>query len=289
VALLERRDLLERDAILDDLRAALDDAVAGAGRMVFVAGPSGVGKTAVVSAFATGCGCPVRWGACDPLSSPVPLAPIADVAAAARGGALQAVLDRPSTAHEVFGALRDEVAAAPSVLIVEDLHWADEATLDVLRILGRRITTLPLVALVTFRDEPGVADEALRIALGDLASAPGIARLAVEPLTAPAVRALAEGRGVDPDELYARTGGNPFYVQEVLAAGGGTVPASVLDAVLARRARLDGAARDVLDTVSCSTPSARPGRMPRPWRSPSACCRRSAARSRSSTRSRARR
>jgi DNA-binding CsgD family transcriptional regulator len=258
VALLEQRELLEREAILADLVEALDDAVAGEGRMVFVAGAGGVGKTAVASAFASGCGRPVRWGACDPLSSPVPLAPIADIAATARTDALRSVLDRASTAHEVFTALRDEVAGAPSVLVVEDAHWADEATLDVLRILGRRITTLPLVAVVTFRDEPGVTDDPLRIALGDLASAPGVVRLAVEPLTAAAVRALAAGHDIDPDELYARTGGNAFFVQEVLAAGGATVPPTVLDAVLARRARLDPAAQALLDAVSCSAQPSEP-------------------------------
>jgi DNA-binding CsgD family transcriptional regulator len=258
VALLERRELLERETILAGLAEALDDAVAGEGRLVFVAGAGGVGKTAVASAFASGCGRPVRWGACDPLSSPVPLAPIADIAATARTDALRGVLDRASTSHEVFTALRDEVAEAPSVLVVEDAHWADEATLDVLRILGRRITTLPLVAVVTFRDEPGVTDDPLRIALGDLASAPGVARLTVEPLTRAAVHALADGREVDADELYARTGGNAFFVQEVLAAGGATVPPTVLDAVLARRSRLDAAAQALLDAVACSPQPSEP-------------------------------
>ncbi len=252
MALLERPVLLERDGILDGLGAALADASAGDGRLVFVAGSSGVGKTAVATAFATGCGRPVRWGACDPLSSPVPLAPFADIAGTAQSDALKAVLDRPCTSHDVFSALRDEVADAPSVLIVEDAHWADEATLDVLRILGRRITTLPLLAVVTHRDEPGAAGDPLRIALGDLAGAPGIARLAVEPLSAAAVRELATGCAVDADELYARTGGNPFFVQEVLAAGGATVPTTVRDAVLARRARLSADAQGLLDAVACS-------------------------------------
>jgi DNA-binding CsgD family transcriptional regulator/tetratricopeptide (TPR) repeat protein len=188
----------------------------------------------------------------------VPLAPIADIAATARTDALRVVLDRASTAHDVFAALRDEVADAPSVLVVEDAHWADEATLDVLRILGRRITTLPLVALVTFRDEPGVTDDPLRVALGDLASAPGVARLTVEPLTRAAVRALADGRDVDADELYVRTGGNAFFVQEVLAAGGTTVPPTVVDAVLARRSRLDPTPQALLDAVACSAQPSEP-------------------------------
>ena len=60
------------------------------------------------------------------------------------------------------------------MLVVEDAHWADEATLDVLRILGRRITALPLLAIVTYRDAPGAQGDPLRVALGDLAGADGV-------------------------------------------------------------------------------------------------------------------
>ncbi len=251
MAVVARRELLERESVLEKLGLALADADAGTGRLVFVAGESGVGKTAVARAFAAATTHPVRWGACDPLSTPVPLAPFADVALSS-SECLRAVLAQPSTAHDVFGALRDDVADGTSVLVIEDAHWADEATLDVIRILGRRIATMPLLAIVTHRAGPSAAGDPLRVALGDLASADGVSRVSIEPLTRAAVGTLADGRAVDLDELYRRTAGNPFFVTEVLAAGDDAVPATVRDAVIARLSRLDDATRDVLDLIACS-------------------------------------
>ncbi len=237
--------------MLDTLAAVYASAVAGKGRLVFVAGESGVGKTAVVHAFAGGVDRPVRWGACDPLSTPVPLAPFVDVADSC-GPSLRAILARPCNAHDVFGALRGDLADEPSVLVIEDAHWADEATLDVLRLLGRRITTMPLLAVVTHRDDGGAPGEPLRVALGDLVGAGGVSRVGVEPLTATAVRLLAEGHDIDPDELHRRTAGNPFYVTEVLEAGAGALPSTVRDAVIARLSRLGAHDRDALDVIACS-------------------------------------
>src|SRR5207344_2925880 len=149
MAVVAGKELLEREEVLDALGGALSDAVAGSGRLVLVAGESGVGKTAAVRTFvdASGRRRPVHWGACDPLSTPVPLAPFLDLAAGSVAG-LGPVLGRPCTAYEVFAALRSELGDGPAVLVVEDAHWADEATLDVLRILGRRITTTSLLVVV---------------------------------------------------------------------------------------------------------------------------------------------
>ena len=137
--------------------------------MVLVAGDAGVGKTAVVRAFVDAAEDlpPVLWGACDPLSTPAPLSPFFDMAASA-GPGLRSVLAGPCNPHEVFAALRDEMVEPPTVLVVEDVHWADEATLDVLRLLGRRIASLPVLAVVTYRDDEPAAMDPLRVALGDL-------------------------------------------------------------------------------------------------------------------------
>ena len=112
----------------------------------------------------------------------------------------------------------------PAVVVIEDAHWADQATLDVLRVLGRRVTSLPILALVTYREEAGEDGDALRVALGDLAGAAGITRIGLEPLSQAAVATLAEGAGLDAAELYRRTEGNPFYVTEVLQADDTSVP-----------------------------------------------------------------
>ena len=136
--------------------------------------------------------------------------------------------------------------------MLEDLHWADEATLDMLRLLGRRVSTVPALVLGTHRDV-GAADP-LRVALGEL-PARAVRRIPLNTLSPGAVAALAGPHGVDADALFARTAGNPFYVTEALAAGG-ALPDSVRDAVLARAARLGEQARRLLDAVAIAPPKA---------------------------------
>ena len=252
-------DLLERDDLLGSLQRSLADAVSGSGQMVFVAGDAGVGKTALVRALAESTGAPetVLWGACDPLSTPRPLGPFADLAVATNG-ALRSVISRPCSPHEVFAALRDDVLVAPAVVIIEDVHWADQATLDVLRLLGRRIATLPVLVVVTYRDEADAGTGELQVALGDLAGAAGVSRLALDPLSRDAVRALAADSGLDPDELFRRTSGNPFYVTEVIAAGGESVPPTVRDAVLARVTHIGPEGRIACEVVASAPPAAEP-------------------------------
>jgi DNA-binding CsgD family transcriptional regulator/tetratricopeptide (TPR) repeat protein len=252
--------LLEREEPLSQLGGALTSAIAGGGRMVLVAGDGGVGKTALVRAAVerAGAGTRVLWGACDPLSTPAPLGPFSDLAVSADAG-LRALLAGPCSPHELFGVLRDEIAGSPTILVIEDVHWADEATLDVLRLLGRRVATMPLLVVVTFRDEPGREVDPLRVALGDLAGALGVSRLSVEPLSSAAVKELARGHEIDPEALHDRTGGNPFYVTQVLAEDGPSLPPTVRDAVLARTARLGDEGRWALDVVAASPRAVEPG------------------------------
>ena len=150
--------------------------------------------------------------------------------------------------YEVLRAL-EPLLARRRVLVVEDVHWADEASLDVLRLLGRRIEGVPALLVVTYRDDELGAAHPLTALLGSLASEPEVQRLRLPPLSVAAVAALAAEQALDARELHARTGGNPFYVTEVLAAGGG-LPASVREAVLARSSRLSVHARHLLDAVA---------------------------------------
>jgi DNA-binding CsgD family transcriptional regulator/tetratricopeptide (TPR) repeat protein len=239
-ALLERGPQLA--ALLDARRRVSGS---GNGELVVVAGEAGSGKTALLRRFRAEAGGAVLWGACDPLFTPRPLGPFADIAG--RTGALADLLAAGAKPYEIAGAL-----AGPgpgTVLVVEDLHWADEATLDVLSLLGRRIGSVPLLLVLTHRDDE--QHRPLRTLLGELR--PGL-RLATGPLSAGAVRALAHGQ--DAAELHRITGGNPFFVSEVIAAGGAAIPPTVREAVLARVARLGDAAGAVLDTVSVAVPYA---------------------------------
>ena len=105
------------------------------------------------------------------------------------------------------------------MVVIEDVHWADEATVDLLRYLGRRIANAAVLLIVTYRDDGLAADDPLRVALGELATQRSTRRIGLGPLSAEAVRVLADGSGLEPAELYRLTGGNPFYVTEVLRAG----------------------------------------------------------------------
>jgi tetratricopeptide (TPR) repeat protein len=132
--------------------------------------------------------------------------------------------------------------------VIEDVHWADEATLDMLRFLGRRMAGTPVLIVATFRDDEVSSIHPLVRLLGDLPSSPYMVRVHVPPLTEPGVRALIleSGGDQDPHALFEQTGGNPFYVTELLATPADSVPGTVRDAVLARASRLSADARIVL-------------------------------------------
>jgi DNA-binding CsgD family transcriptional regulator/tetratricopeptide (TPR) repeat protein len=241
--------LLEREPLLDRLVDHLDDA-RGHGRLVLVAGEAGIGKTALIDAF-----CrdfvhgPTLWGACDAVVPARPFAPVADIAARS-GGPLQAALqegDRNRVYDAFLDLLRDQPAGV--VIVFEDLHWADEATLDLVRVVGRRLRELPLMLIVTFREEEVGTAHGLRLAVGDL-PAGSVAELPVPPLSPAAVEALAAGTAIDVEALHRATGGNPFFVGEVLAGGGEGMPASVRDAVLVRVARLSMDGQEVVRAAS---------------------------------------
>jgi len=136
------------------------------------------------------------------------------------------------------------------VIVIEDVHWADEATLDLLSYLGRRIQHLRVLLLVTYRDDALAADDPLRYTLGALASQRATRRLTLPSLTAAGVAALAQGTKIDATELHRLTAGNPFFVNEVLDAGTNALPASIRDAVLARTRTLTLPARHALDTAA---------------------------------------
>jgi len=133
--------------------------------------------------------------------------------------------------------------------VLEDVHWADEATLDLLKFLGRRATRLPLLAVATVRDDEIGPTHSLRTVLGDLPRG-AVHRLELRPLSTQAVTTLAERAGRADAGLHAATGGNPFYLTEVLATSHPGIPATVRDAVLGRAARVSPLAREALEMVS---------------------------------------
>ena len=249
--------LVEREHALDQLEAAFEEASAGQWRMVLVTAEAGGGKTALIERFCARTGSArVLRGACDALFTPRPLGPIQDMAPDV-GPALTDRLLREATPYQVAAAISEELQGRePTVLVIEDVHWADEATLDVLTLIARRFATARLLIVLSYREEAVDAGHPLRVMLGELSPGLPVVRVRLEPLTPDGVAELAQPYGVDPDGLHRVTGGNPFFVTEVLASGEHEIPATIRDAVLARAARLAPAARRLLEAVSIITPQA---------------------------------
>src|SRR5215213_5243847 len=182
------------------------------GCLLLLAGEAGVGKTTLVEAFCRDrAEAETLWGTCDGIVPARPFAPLADIAAR-RGGPLQAALaegDRNRVFEVFLTVLRRSEAG--TVVVFEDLHWADDATLDLLHVVGRRLRELPLLLIGTFREEEVASDHPLRLALGEL-PAGTVTELKVPPLSVGAVQALAAGAGVDPVALHCSTAGNAFFV-----------------------------------------------------------------------------
>jgi tetratricopeptide (TPR) repeat protein len=251
-------ELLERSDELMRLADALTEVrVTGRGRMILIAGEAGIGKTALAESFCSQLDRSVRRlsGACDTLYTARPLGPLVDIAAET-AGELEALVKAGATPSQVLGAFSKELRRrSPTVVVLEDLHWADEATLDLLRLLARRVETVPALVLATFRDDELDRSHPLRVVLGELPRRT-VERLSLRPLSLDAVGTLARPSGVDAAELHVKTAGNPFYVTEALAADAASVPDSVRDAVLARATRLAPGARDLLDAVAIVPPRA---------------------------------
>ncbi len=243
--------LLERDAQLAALNNALLEALAGAGRIALVSGEAGIGKTSLVEAFTNHQSNSVRvlWGVCDSLFTPRPLGPLHDMAAQFQGG-VPDLLAADSNHTQLFAALLLELQRQPSILVFEDVHWADEASLDLLRYLARRIHNLPVMLVLTYRDDELAAQHPLRTLLGDMSSSSSARRIQLSPLSRQAVSTLLGDRRTDANALHRQTGGNPFFVTEVLASEDSGIPATIRDAVLARTARLSLSGRAVLEAAA---------------------------------------
>jgi DNA-binding CsgD family transcriptional regulator len=244
--------LLERDAELRRLNGLTRRVAQNSGCVVLMRGEAGVGKTALINRLLSGVDPAVRvlQGWCDPLSAPRPLGPLIDALAGLDrrvAGGLVTALQAGDTAA-VYDRLLEVLRGGSRWLwVIEDMHWADGATLDLLRFLGRRIGGLPLLLVMTYRDDEVGPMHPLAAAIGDVATSAGITRVELLPLSRDAVATLAAGSGINSAHLHKLTGGNPFYVTEVLASGAdqlGNLPRSVTEAVWGRLARLSEAARD---------------------------------------------
>ncbi len=255
--------LVERDAELGQLHAALARVRAGRGELALVTGEAGSGKTTLIREFVRqAAGRPdVLWGACDPLSAPRPFGPLIDAVGSVDPDAAQrltAGATRSESLAEALALVDGSRTNASIVFVVEDAHWADEGTLDMLTFLGRRISAIPSLIVVSYRDDEVGAQHPLRLRLGELSSTIRC-RVTLPQLTVQAVSHLARDTDFDPIELHRATHGNAFFVTEIINSRSETLPESIRDAVMARASRLPELARRPLDAASIV-----PGRV-EPW------------------------
>lgn len=239
-------ELVERESALQTLRHCLQAACVR-GQVALVAGEAGIGKTSVLRALAATHDA-VWWGACDALQTPHPLAPLLDMARET-GARFAAALAGPRPA--LFEAVLDELrlVAAPVLMVVEDAHWADDATLDLVKFLGRRIERTRALLVVSFRDDEVPAAHPLRRVIGELPPS-ALSRIELVRLSPTGVETLARRALRSPAGLFAATQGNPFFVVELLRHPVDELPRTVQDLVLARFARLAAPAQAIVRIAS---------------------------------------
>jgi DNA-binding CsgD family transcriptional regulator/tetratricopeptide (TPR) repeat protein len=246
--------VLEREHEIAELAAAAREAADGSGSVVLVFGEAGIGKSSVINAVRTVLPQHSRLlvGYCDDLATPRTFGPFRDLLGSV-GAELATALREGSDRDRVFDALQAELSwtATPSVLAIEDVHWADDATLDALSYLVRRVSGMPAVLVLTYRDDDLDPTHPLQRVLGLAARAPRVRRLELPRLSQPAVLRLTAPSRLDPREVYEVTGGNPFFVTEILASADvSRVPATIVDSVLARVRTLDAETQQALEQLA---------------------------------------
>jgi DNA-binding CsgD family transcriptional regulator/tetratricopeptide (TPR) repeat protein len=280
------RELVGREGELALLMDVVERAAAGAGSAVLVTGEAGVGKSRLVAELgrrAEQAGSRVLVGECVEIGG-------AELSYAPVVGALRGMIRDRSEPElvKLIGAARPELARLlpelgepahvtnatggqarlfellwgvfsrleleqPVLLVLEDMHWADPASLDLLSFLVRNLRSQRLAMVVTLRSDELPPEHPLRPLVAELERSGRARRLDLEPLSREKVtEQVAEILGAAPStaliqRLFERAQGNPFFTEELLAVGvEGELPASLRDALLVRVRRLSPTARDVV-------------------------------------------
>lgn len=245
-------ELIERATFLTSLQLQFEKVVAGEGHCVFVSGEAGIGKTSLVKEFCKDIKneAAIYTGTCDALFTPRPLSPLYDIAGQLTGHLqdhIKTIEDRAGLFARFFHELTNQ--QQPVVMIFEDIHWADEATLDFIKFFIRRITQTSCFFLLTYRDNEIHSRHLLRNIFGELAAG-SFTRLQLLPLSGEAVTKLATDKGYSGEDVYSISGGNPFYVNEILASYSPGIPENIKDSILAVHNRQDEKTRYIWDVLS---------------------------------------
>jgi DNA-binding CsgD family transcriptional regulator len=227
-------DLIERNELLDLLQTQLNNVSAKEGHCVFINGEAGIGKTALVKAFLKKQvdDCLIYQGACDALFTPRPLAPLYDILWQVnknRWSVSPTLEERSALFANFFQEL--SIKKGRIIIVFEDIHWADEGTLDFIKFFARRISQLPCLFILTYRDDEIHSRHPLRNVLGQLPP-DSFTKLFIAPLSKSAVEKMALEKGYSGEDVYSISGGNPFYVNEILASYSPGVPDNIKDSIL---------------------------------------------------------
>jgi predicted ATPase len=244
--------LLEREEELVTLEGALTRAREGRGHSVLIGGEAGIGKTALVESFVRSQEQDARvlWGACEALATPRPLGPLYDIAHDLGGKLLEALYaERPP--HQLFHSFIDELRAddRATVVVIEDAHWADDASADFLKFVARRIHRYSALLVVTFREDEVASGHPLTRAVGEV-PADHVTKIRLNGLSAGGVERLASAHARRVPNLHSITNGNPFLATELLRGHDDDLSASLRDSMLGRLGRLSSAAREIAELVS---------------------------------------
>jgi DNA-binding CsgD family transcriptional regulator len=227
-------ELRERDEFLILLQKKLKSIAVGEGHCAFVSGEAGIGKTSLIKAFLekNKGDYLIYQGACDALFTPRPLAPLYDIMWQVNSDLWtnSRVIEGRS---ELFASIVRELSNQnkKTIIVFEDLHWADEATLDFIKFFARRIVQLQCFFIVTYRDDEIHSRHPLKNVLGQLPS-DSSTRLKLTPLSRQVVEEMAAKKGYNGEDVYSISGGNPFYVNEILASYSAGVPDNIKDSIL---------------------------------------------------------
>jgi ATP/maltotriose-dependent transcriptional regulator MalT len=245
-------ELIERQGPLAQLHTIFEKVEEGEGHCIFISGEAGIGKTALLKEFCRKIKnrCQIYQGTCDALFTPRPLAPLHDVLLQLQERPPE-INDSVEDRHIIFSQLFFELKKSneTSLLIFEDVHWADEATLDFIKFLSRRINQLQCLFVLSYRDTEVHSHHPLTNVFGQLNS-DSFSRLRLLPLSREAVKKMADEKGNKGEDVYAITGGNPFYVNEILASYSLGVPDNIKDSILSSYSRLDENTKHIWQILS---------------------------------------
>lgn len=244
--------IVERNAEVDVLAQMLSSISRGGGRLALVRGEAGIGKSTFIehflSAVSTQHPTAIAW--CDPLKTPRPLGPVRDIVFEVTQS-----VPKPLEESDYFEGFvaHAQTAAAPLVLVIEDLHWADQKSLDWLMYVGRRLSQLPVLLIGSYRDDEIDSAHPLHQALATIAAARKT-NIDLPALSLEGVRQLDRSQKYRAEDLLRITGGHPFFVAEVLNSDSGpdTLPHSVADVINARISSLTSSLQQFLELISCA-------------------------------------